>query len=40
MLVYFSGGLLLASIVHASPELVAAWFGHRMPIRERAATTE
>lgn len=39
-LVYISGGLLLAILVHAIYDLVAAWLGHRMPIREAQPTPE
>ena len=35
VLVWFSGGLVLAIIVHAAYDLVAAWLGHRLDIRER-----
>lgn len=33
-LVFIGEGLLLAILVHAVYDLVAAWLGHRMPIRE------
>ncbi len=34
-IVYLSGGLLLAVLVHAGYDLIAAWLGHR--IARRAA---